>query len=120
MPEFKQRLAEVCLESGIEITELAEKCQISRSTLYGYIYYDTVPSTFHLMKLCECLKVSADYLIFGKGEKPVFKPQREKIERTDAEIKARKREYNRKFYYLHHSEMLERAKMYREKAKVMG
>lgn len=121
MPEFKKRLYECVLASDIDVTVLASKCGISRGSLHDYLYTERIPGTFILMRLCEVLNVSADYLIFGRGKAPKYiKKVVVQKKLSEEELRERKYRYNQKYYYSHREEMLDRAKKYRDLNKEKG
>lgn len=68
--DFKNRLYGAWIASQLTMSELSRKSGIGASTLYAYMYGDVTPNITYLVALCEILKVSADYLLFGKGEPP--------------------------------------------------
>lgn len=60
---LSDRIQEIVLRSGLEITVIAKRLHISRSLLYGYMYYDIMPSVVNLMKIASEFNVSADWLL---------------------------------------------------------
>lgn len=69
---FSERLYNAWIASGIDLADLSRRTGIRPNGLYGYMYYGTTPNITYLGRLCEALKVSADYLLFGRGEDPVL------------------------------------------------
>lgn len=63
---FSERLEEAFLASGMSKKEFAEKIGKERKAVYLYLDGTTPPDTFTLAKICVVLKVSADWLLFGK------------------------------------------------------
>ena len=63
---FSNRLHEVFIKSNLEVTEISKRTGMSRSSVYGYLYYRITPNIVNMAKLCKVLGVSADYLLFGK------------------------------------------------------
>lgn len=63
---FTERLNEAINKSGLSMTVIKERLQISWSCLYSYIHGYTTPSVKTLASLCRLLHVSADWLLFGK------------------------------------------------------
>ncbi len=51
-------------------SQLAKDVRVDRKTIYSYRGGDTSPSATVLARICENLHVSADWLLFGKGEAP--------------------------------------------------
>ncbi len=65
--EMLNRIKEEMRILGVNIKELALKCDIPYRTLYKVISGETqAPSVNLIIKIAETLNVSADYLIFGK------------------------------------------------------
>ena len=63
---FGERLREVIYKSGYGVTELGRLSGINHSNISQYISEEMAPSAWTLASLCKVLKVSADYLLFGK------------------------------------------------------
>lgn len=63
---FSKRLYDSWLYSGVELTELAKRTGVSRSTVYGYIYCGVNPNFSAIAKIAKVLNVSLDYLAFEK------------------------------------------------------
>lgn len=63
---FSQRLYDTYIASGLEVTKISERTGISRSSVYGYMYYGITPHINALAKLCKVLNVTSDYLLFGE------------------------------------------------------
>ena len=64
---FSKRLYDAFVTSGLDVTEISKRTGISRSSVYGYMYYGITPNIKALIALCVVLKVSSDYLLFGGG-----------------------------------------------------
>ena len=62
---FFERLYDVYMKSGLEVTEISKRTGIARSSVYGYLYYGITPNITALFKLCIIFNTSADYLLFG-------------------------------------------------------
>ena len=60
---LSERIQEAVSDKGIDITILAKRLCISRSLLYGYMYYDIMPQSNNLRKMAVELNVSADWLL---------------------------------------------------------
>lgn len=60
---LSERIRETILASDVDITIAAKRMGISRSLLYGYMYYDVTPNAINLMKLAIWFNVSADWLL---------------------------------------------------------
>lgn len=69
---FQRRLYDVWLASRIPLTDISRQTGISRSCLYAYILNGAAPNVTSFAGICSALHVSADYLLFGKGEPPVY------------------------------------------------
>lgn len=68
IPQIAHRLREVRLKSGFSQAELGKKLNISSSSIRDFELGFREPSTFTLWQYCECLGVSADYLIGVKND----------------------------------------------------
>lgn len=64
--EFNTRLHDAYIKSGLEITEIAKKTGISRSTIYGILYYGQTSNVTTIGKIAKLLNVSLDYLVYGE------------------------------------------------------
>lgn len=65
---FYKRLREAIANSGLKMSEIRRKVNISDSCLYSYVNGVTLPSVTTLANLCRVLNVSADYLLFGRSK----------------------------------------------------
>lgn len=63
VPGLSKKLSQLIIDSGMEVSEVAKKSHIGKTLLYLYISGESSPSAKSLMKLCETLDVSADYLL---------------------------------------------------------
>lgn len=63
---FGERLREAIYKSGYSTTRLERLTTINHSNIISYMREDMAPSAWTLASLCKVLKVSADYLLFGK------------------------------------------------------
>ncbi len=67
--DFGERLSKVMKEKNITQKELAKKIGLTREAVANYTSNEqSIPTTGKLMKICETLDCSSDYLLFGKGE----------------------------------------------------
>lgn len=64
---FGERLREAVYKSGYNTNELERLSGVNHSNISQYMSEDMAPSAWTLASLCKVLKVSADYLLFGKG-----------------------------------------------------
>ena len=60
---LSERIQELVLEKGIDITIIAKRMGISRSLFYGYMYYEITPNAINLLKIAKEFDVSADWLL---------------------------------------------------------
>lgn len=67
MKIFGERLREIRTEKQLTQNELAKKLNVSYNTIYAWETDKQEPSMPTLLKLCEILEVSLDYL-FGKTD----------------------------------------------------
>lgn len=67
--EFGERIKNLMIEKNITIKELCIDSKLTRFTLCNYINKNVNPSAYNLIKLCNALNVSADYLLFGEERK---------------------------------------------------
>ena len=65
---FPQRLGRLLYEHDITTIELAEQIGVERKSITYWQLGHTCPSAYHLARLAAYFNVSADYLLFGKGE----------------------------------------------------
>lgn len=63
---FGERLRESIYKSGYSTSELERMTRINHSNISEYMTERMAPSAWTLALLCKTLKVSADYLLFGK------------------------------------------------------
>lgn len=61
--QFKSRLSEVIKNSGLTHKAIAQEIGISPSNISKYLHSNIRPSTYTFIKLCKCLRVTADYLL---------------------------------------------------------
>lgn len=66
---LSEKIRNTILASDIDLTTVSKRMGISRSTLYGYMYYDIMPNTVNLMKIACEFNVSADWLLGISEEK---------------------------------------------------
>lgn len=67
---FADRLVQVMDLREQNTSQLAKTIRVDRKTIYCYRCGETSPSATILARICENLRVSADWLLFGKGEAP--------------------------------------------------
>lgn len=68
MNEFKgfgDRLRSAIKDSGYSQKEISEILQINQDTITNYVKEKSLPKVDILFKLCNLLKISSDWLIFG-------------------------------------------------------
>lgn len=63
---FQERLKKAVYDSGLSLNEIERRSGVAHSSLSAYMTRDYSPTVFSLARLCTVLKVSADYLLFGK------------------------------------------------------
>ena len=63
---FGERLRETVYERGYTTNELERLSGVNHSNISQYMNETMAPSAWTLASLCKVLKVSADYLLFGK------------------------------------------------------
>lgn len=66
---FTERLNEEFIKSGMSIKGLAGKMHTDHSTVRAWLEGRNQPKALSLARLCMALGISADHLLFGKGEK---------------------------------------------------
>ena len=65
---FPQRLGRLLYEHEVTTIELAKSIGVERKSITYWQLGRTCPSAYHLARLAGYFNVSADYLLFGKGE----------------------------------------------------
>ena len=63
LKQIQQRFIETIQQSGIKQTELAEKLNLTQSTIAHYIKGDILPALDTLANLCKILDVDANYIL---------------------------------------------------------
>ena len=63
LKQIQQRFIETTQKSGIKQTELAEKLNLTQSTIAHYIKGDILPALDTLANLCKILDVDANYIL---------------------------------------------------------
>ncbi|MDE7083753.1 MAG: helix-turn-helix transcriptional regulator [Clostridia bacterium] len=63
MNKFKDRLNEVLKENGISQVTLAHKIAMSQGVVNNYCTGKREPTLDVLMRICEVLEISSDYLL---------------------------------------------------------
>lgn len=66
---FSERIREVVLGSDMDLTVVAKRLQIPRSTIWGYMYNDIMPNSMNLYKIASNFHVSTDWLLGLTDEK---------------------------------------------------
>jgi transcriptional regulator with XRE-family HTH domain len=64
---FAERFKHARMESGYTQEQFAESINVTRSAITNWERGVTYPSSLYLIDICECLRVSSDYLL-GIGE----------------------------------------------------
>ncbi len=76
---FGRRLKDA--REPLKQADIAERAKVARSALARYESGERFPSVPELRRLCDVLKVSPTYLVFGDDELPAFKS-------TESDVKA--------------------------------
>ena len=63
LKQIQQRFIETIQQSDIKQTELAEKLNLTQSTIAHYIKGDILPALDTLANLCKILDVAANYIL---------------------------------------------------------
>ena len=63
-----ERLQQAIWKSDLSTKEVARRAGISRSLLNAYISGDSTPGAENLLRLCDVLRVSSDWLLGLKNE----------------------------------------------------
>ena len=63
MNKFRERLNEVLKENGISQVALAQKIAMSQGVVNNYCTGKREPTLDVLMRICEVLEISSDYLL---------------------------------------------------------
>lgn len=63
MTKFKERFSETIKQSNMKQSDIARYAKISRQCITDYKAGRSEPSIETLYLLCQCLEVSADYLL---------------------------------------------------------
>ncbi len=63
LKQIQQRFIETIQQSDIKQTELAEKLNLTQSTIAHYIKGDILPALDTLANLCKILDVDANYML---------------------------------------------------------
>lgn len=66
--KFEEKLIKLRKGNGMSQEQLAEKLGVSRQAISRWESGDSTPDMINLFGLCECFKVSADYLIHDDYE----------------------------------------------------
>ena len=65
---FGERLREAVYKSGLNPYDIEKRYGVNHSNLNSYMLEEMAPTVANLAILCVALRVSADYLLFGKKE----------------------------------------------------
>ena len=63
---FGERLTEMLEKKNMTGKELGNRINVDRKTVYAWKANAVMPGSLMLMRMCNVLRVSSDYLIFGK------------------------------------------------------
>lgn len=66
---FRERLEKIIIDRGIKKRALAEKIGMAPNTLSGYLNGKHLPDIFTLIRICDTLNISTDYLL-GRTDNP--------------------------------------------------
>ena len=77
MEQFGIRLRAARKEHGLTLEKLAEACSTSETVLRNYEKNRTTPNVDMLLRICEALEVSPDYLL---QDELSFNPYEDKME----------------------------------------
>ena len=69
-PQFGSRLKSAIKSSGLKQVQLAEKINVTATSISYYAKHGRVPEWDILVKIADLLGVSTDWLLTGKGPKP--------------------------------------------------
>lgn len=64
-----ERLRIVLIDTDLSQAAFGDKAGLSASAMSNYLKGSTYPSTQVIASICEAYDISADWLIFGRGEK---------------------------------------------------
>lgn len=88
MDGFKERLSDAITDVCGTQSELARRIGVAPSTVSEWCRTNKYPSTFSLMLMCDELKVSADWLLFGYSDKEIIEDNKSLYETNKRIIKA--------------------------------
>ena len=92
--KFEEKLIKLRKSNGMSQEQLAEKLGVSRQAISRWESGDSTPDMINLLGLCECFKVSSDYLIHDDYESdedmPIVQEKNEEI----TNIRAKRKEYH--------------------------
>ena len=68
--EIKKRLKQSRKNNGLTISQMAEGVNVSNMAVYKWenVSNTALPTLDHIIEICWFLNVTADWLLFGKGE----------------------------------------------------
>lgn len=64
---FTDRLRQAMHSRAITGEEMALELNVSPSTIYGYLIHKSCMNIVRLCEICDILDISADWLLYGKG-----------------------------------------------------
>ena len=65
LEHFPERLSICMKKKGYNYASLAREIGIDKSRIYNWSKGHNLPQAYYIVKLCEVLEVSADYLLMG-------------------------------------------------------
>lgn len=72
---FSQHLKAILKRDDLTVPQLAKKTGIPAKTIYHYLDGRTPRNLNHVRLICDALKVSSDYLLFGVESMPPLKEE---------------------------------------------
>ena len=66
--EFSNRLKETLEKKKITKTQFAQKMEVTPTSVSHWLNDGRIPSAYYVNKMCDVLKVSADYLLGRKAK----------------------------------------------------
>lgn len=71
--KIPDRVRQLIAENGMEAGAFAQRAGVSRNGIYCIIRGDNFPSLITIARICFMTYTSADWLLFGRGEKEMPK-----------------------------------------------
>ena len=87
MDGFKERLSDTITDVCGTQSELARRIGVAPSTVSEWCRIMKYPSTYSLMLMCDELKVSADWLLFGYSDKDIIEDNKSLYETNKRLVK---------------------------------